>query len=76
VLLGVQASFTLLVLVLRPYISRLLNIIEVACSCLEMAYLALTMAAYHVTQGSIAKEGRVSVSCTELLAAVTAPAID
>jgi hypothetical protein len=62
VLLGVQASFTLLVLVLRPYISRLLNIIEVACSCLEMAYLALTMAAYHVTQGSIAKEGRVSVS--------------
>jgi hypothetical protein len=66
----VQASFTLLVLVLRPYISRLLNIIEVLCSCLEIAYLALTMAAYHITQGSIARENRVSVSqaCTLIVA--------
>jgi hypothetical protein len=62
VLLGAQASFTLLVLVLRPYISRLLNIIVVLSSCLDITNLALTMVAYGITQGSIADDGRVTVS--------------
>ena len=35
-LLGLQSCFTLLVLVLRPYLSSVLNAIELSCSCLEL----------------------------------------
>ncbi len=50
-LLALQAAFTLLALALRPYISVVLNCIEIACSCLDIAYLAATMAAYLHTSG-------------------------
>ncbi len=56
-LLGLQGVFTLLALALRPYISVVLNIIEVASGCLEIVYLALTMAAYMYTQGALPSRG-------------------
>jgi hypothetical protein len=52
-LLALQGAFTLLALALRPYISVVLNIIEVACGFLDVAYLAVTMAAYQHTNGAI-----------------------
>ena len=52
-LLALQACFTLLVLALRPYISAVLNAIELSTSCLELAILVLTMAAYQHTRGDI-----------------------
>jgi hypothetical protein len=45
-LVALQTAFTLLALTLRPYISTVLNGLEVACSCLELAYLTITAAAY------------------------------
>jgi hypothetical protein len=49
--LALQATFTLLALLLRPYISVVLNSIEVACGSLDVAYLAITAAAYLHTGG-------------------------
>ncbi len=53
-LLALQGAFTLLTVALRPYISAVLNIIEVACGCLDAAYLALTIAAYRHTPAMVA----------------------
>ncbi len=52
-MLVLQAAFTLLALALRPYISAVLNCIEIACGCLDVAYLALTMAAYLHSWGQV-----------------------
>ncbi len=51
-LLALQATFTLLALALRPYISAVLNGMEVVCGCLDMVSIALTAAAYVHTSGS------------------------
>ena len=50
-LLALQGAFTLLALALRPYISAVLNCIEVVCGCLDIAYMAITTAAYLHTGG-------------------------
>ena len=57
-LLVLQSTFTLLALALRPYISAVLNCLEVACGCLEVAYLAITMATYLHTRGHLDREKR------------------
>ncbi len=51
-LLALQATFTLLALTLRPYISAVLNGMEVVCGCLDIVSIALTAAAYVHTSGS------------------------
>ncbi len=50
--LALQTAFTVLALALRPYISLVLNCIEVACGCLEIAYLSLSVAAYMHNRGA------------------------
>ncbi len=57
-LLALQGAFTLLALVLRPYISAVLTSIEVACGCLDVAYLAVTMATYFHTSGTMLAKGK------------------
>lgn len=51
-----QGCFTLLVVALRPYISVVLNMIEISCSCLEVAILGLTTAAYLYINGNIQQQ--------------------
>ncbi len=59
-LVALQAAFTVLLLALRPYNSTLLNIVEVACSSLDVAYLALTIATYLHTKGAaLSKQQRL-----------------
>jgi hypothetical protein len=59
-LVALQAAFTVLLLALRPYNSTLLNGIEVACSCLDIAYLALTIATYlHIKGAALSKQQRL-----------------
>ena len=55
-LLALQASFTLFALALRPYISGVLNCIEVICGCFDVTCLALTMGAYLHTSGVVLDE--------------------
>jgi hypothetical protein len=57
-LVALQAGFTVLALVLRPYISVLLNCIEVACGCLDVAYLCLTIAAYQHTRDAVVPQNQ------------------
>ena len=61
-LVALQAGFTLHVLVVWPYISQVLNLIELSCSCLEVAYLGVTIAVYNYMQGNLElKDARVEV---------------
>ena len=61
-LVALQAGFTLHVLVVWPYISQVLNLIELSCSCLEVAYLGVTIAVYNYMQGNLELKGaRVEV---------------
>ena len=63
VLLALQAAFTLHVLAVWPYISQVLNLIELVCGCLEVAYLGVTISVYNQMQGDLQlDDARVQVS--------------
>jgi hypothetical protein len=62
-LLALQAAFTLHVLAVWPYISQVLNLVELVCGCLEVAYLGVTIAVYNYMQGDLQlDDARVQVS--------------
>jgi hypothetical protein len=52
-LVGLQACYTLYTLLLWPYISVVLNCVELASSCLELGYLCTTIAVYTHMRGNI-----------------------
>ncbi len=52
-LIGVQACCLLVVLVFRPYISRVLNAVELLSCILESAALGVITAMYYYVQGDI-----------------------
>jgi hypothetical protein len=57
VLVLLQGSQALALLVLRPFISTVVNTIEAACACLELGHLAATLAAYGHLNGNVRLSG-------------------
>jgi hypothetical protein len=73
VMTGLQACFALHALVQWPYISQVLNCVELGCGVLEVAFLSVTIAAYSHTQGDVKRrDQQLEVSFSMAAAASTA----